>query len=73
MWPTEYVVHEHRKNLERTAAEIRLSREASTQPTRWMIHARNLMRMFRIRRRRPQPMMQPKPQPMIWQAVRRAN
>ena len=73
MLPTEYMIHEHRKELERTAAEIRLIREASTQPTRWTTFVVNIMRMFRFRLRRPNPTMHPKPQPMIWQAVRRAS
>ena len=67
MLPTEYVVHEHRKELERTAAEIRLVREAATQPNRLLTTLFNVVRMFRLRR--PQSIMQP----VVWQAVRRAS
>ncbi len=69
MWPTEYGVHEHRKDLERTAAEIRLVREVSTQPSHLLTVLFNVMRMFRFRLRRPQPIMQP----VVWQALRRAS
>jgi hypothetical protein len=30
MWPTEYMVHEHRKDMARIAAQMRLVREAAT-------------------------------------------
>ena len=67
MWPTEYGVHEHRKELERSAAQIRLAREVSTQPASRLTRLFNVMRMFHFRRRRPQPVMQP----VIGQALRR--
>lgn len=37
MWATEYQIHEHRKELLRTAAQIRLAREAQAQPRRGVV------------------------------------
>ena len=58
MWPTEYTVHEHRKDLERTAAEVRLAcevrlaNEVPTQRlTRWLVRLVNLIRFDRRFRR----------------------
>lgn len=55
MWPTEYMVHEHRKELQRVAAQVSLARAASlaveAQPSR---RARWLTVVFNaIRRPRP--------------------
>ena len=49
MWPTEYTVHEHCKDLERTAAEMRLAREvrlANEVPTQAFTHG--LMRLVNL-------------------------
>ncbi len=63
MWPTEYMVHEHRKELQRVAAQVSLVREASSareaQPSRragWLAFAANARVFNAIRRfRRPRP------------------
>lgn len=54
MWPTEYTVHEHRKELLRTAAQVRLVQQVRVERTPLM---RWLTRVFvHFRLRRPQPM-----------------
>jgi hypothetical protein len=66
MWATEYTIHEHRKELLRTAAQVRLVREAQAQPragvTRWWAHELALQRVrwlqpFRRLRRQLQPLL----------------
>jgi hypothetical protein len=43
MWATEYMLHEHRKDLLRTATEIRLAREVRSE--RWSL-LKQIMAMF---------------------------
>lgn len=50
MWQTEYMIHEHRKELLRVAAQVRLARLVRTERppfTRWLI------RVFAAFRRPP--------------------
>ena len=51
MWPSEYMLHEHRKDLLRTADEIRLAREVRNE----RLTLRQIVAVFmqlRIRRHR---------------------
>jgi hypothetical protein len=52
MWPTEYMVHERRKELQRVAAQVALEHEA-TRPQRagWMAVFSRIA--LRLRRSRP--------------------
>ncbi len=61
MWATEYEVHEHRKELLRTAAQAHLVREAQAQPharvARWWAHELVLwLQQFRRPRQQFQPL-----------------
>lgn len=49
MWPTEYMVHEHRKELQRAAAQVALVREATQrQRPGWMaVFSRIALRLRR--------------------------
>jgi hypothetical protein len=66
MWPSEYMLHEHRKDMLRLAAENTLAREVrgERQPI-----TQSLIRVFKqIRLRRPHslaPEVQPCPQPVL--------
>ncbi len=50
MWPTEYLLHEHRKDLLREAAQNELAREAQ-MPRRRLLAA--VSRLLNFRRPRP--------------------
>ncbi len=62
MWATEYMVHEHRKELLRAAAQAHLVREAQAQPrarvARWWAY--ELVRWLQSVRR-PRQHLQPMP------------
>ena len=67
MWPSEYMLHEHRKDMLRIAAETRLAREAGVERPSLI---QMLARVFnQIRLRRPRqidliPAVQPQRTPM---------
>ncbi len=57
MWATEYLIHEHRQELLRTAEQIHLIREAQAQPRprvirRWALKLVDWLQLFRRPRRR---------------------
>jgi hypothetical protein len=56
MWPSEYMLHEHRKDMLRTAAEISLANEVrGERPSliQSLIRMFNQTRLRRVRRSRP--------------------
>jgi hypothetical protein len=59
MWPTEYMVHEHRKELQRVAAQVGLARQARqgdvqrTRRSRLQVLFAAIMASFRRPRRIP--------------------
>lgn len=67
MWPSEYMLHEHRKDMLRIAAEIRLAREVRGERPSLM---QTLMRVFNQIRIRPSrqieviPVVQPQCAPL---------
>lgn len=43
MWPTEYMVHEHRKELQRVAAQVSLVRSAQADPAPQPVRVNRLL------------------------------